>query len=286
MKNKKMNLISFVLLAFLLLYSAILLYEVFWGVVTSLKTKEECMYSPLAFPEKLMFENYAHVFKNFKMRINGTNFRLSHMLINTVVYTGLGALIASIIPFVVAYITARYNFWFCKVINAFVIIVIALPIVGATPSTISILQSINIYDTFFGAMLLKASFLNMYYLVFHAGFLTLPKDFHEAASIDGASELRIMLKIMFPMLVKPFLTVLLIFSVDLWNDYQGPILFLYSRPVLARGVFYITTTPIDGLNETQYKMASSMILLVPIVVVFSIFSKRLMGGVSMGGIKE
>lgn len=290
MKNKKFTSISTILFVILALYTLILAYHFIWGLLTSLKDYEDYLYNPLSLPEggiaNWKWDNYAYVFQKFAVKIGGKQFKLPEILLNTVIYVVLGSFICTIVPYVVAYVTARYNFWFCKVINAFVIVVIALPIVGGTPAVISVLNTLNLYDSFFGALLLKFSFLNMYYLVFFAAFQNLPREYQEAAEIDGAGELAVMIKIMFPMAYKAFLTVFLIFFVDLWNDYQGPILYLYSYPVLARGVYNITNNYAGEFSKTPIMLCACMMLFVPIMIIFSIFSKQLMGNISMGGLKE
>ena len=293
-KISVLNVILFLLLSLLLLF---LVSHLLFAVIVSLKNSDYdrtsftgnsygSLFKDL-FAIDWNFENYIDVF-NMSITLSIANqgsvpFYMEQMLLYSVLYAGIGGIVATFIPFLVAYITSRYNYWFCKLINAMVIVVIALPIVGAAPATIQILNSLGLYDTFIGMFVLKMSFVNMYYLIFYASFVVLPKDFHEAANIDGASELYVMTKIMFPMLSKVFVSVFLIMFVTLWNDYQTPLMYLYSYPTLSRGVFIIFN---HSNQSTPVKMAACTILLVPILIIFSIFSKRLMGGISLGGLKE
>ena len=105
--------------------------------------------------------------------------------------------------------------------------------------------------------------------------------------MDGASQLRIMTSIILPLSVKIISTVWLILFVQLWNDYQTPMLYLPTLPTLAYGVYYVTEIDHSGdLTQTPIKVAGCMLLALPILVIFIFLKDKLMGNVSMGGVKE
>ena len=131
----------------------------------------------------------------------------------------------------------------------------------------------------------------MYYFVFYAYFKGVPETYREAASIDGAGEVKIMFKIYFPLAIKMIMTVFLIMFVSLWNDYQNPLIFLPTQPTLATAVYYMTNLA-NGTKESKIfaeapaKMAASMVLALPILILFILTKNKLMGDISLGGIKE
>ncbi len=295
--KKRISPISIILFTVLLIYSVYLLYMVAWGFMTSLKSTEEYMYGEALafFPEKWQWNNYAVVYRNFIIIQSGMEFDLWAMLMNSVIYSVGGALLSALIPFIVSYITAKYDFWYCRIINAAVIILLAGPIVGGAASTISILDALGLYNTFPGMLILKAGFLNIYYLMYYASWKAIPDEYRDAAGIDGASEWVIMVRIMIPMSYKMFLTVFLILFVADWNDYQTPLMYLSNFPVLAYGVqtMSLSNKKIvldngleDTINRAPYRMAASMILLLPIMIIFIVLNDKLMGNLSMGGLKE
>ena len=168
-----------------------------------------------------------------------------------------------------------------------------LPIIGAGPSMLAFLRSIYLYDTLLGVWLQKFNFLGLYFLTFSATFKAIPKDFSEAASIDGASEMRIFVSIIIPLVKNIFFTVMLIHFVEIWNDYQVSLLYIPSYPTLAMGVQQITSHNValgpNGeypFNEPPLRLMTSMFLIIPILVLFIIFRNKLMGNLSMGGVKE
>ena len=126
----------------------------------------------------------------------------------------------------------------------------------------------------------------MYYLVFFAAFKGVSKEYSEAASIDGASEFTIMVRIMLPMVKTVMLTVFLIKFIELWNDYQNPMLYLPSYPTVAFGVYYMSVVNRTNDISTTVRLAGSILMAVPVLILFVCFKDKLIGNLSMGGVKE
>ena len=213
------------------------------------------------------------------------------LLVNTLVYVGGCALVASFVPAITAYLTAKYDFKLSGIIFVLYTLMMCMPIVGNQPSQLAFFKNTGMYDTMFGIILQWASGAGMYYFVYYAYFKGVPETYREAASIDGASETRIMFSIYFPLAIKMVLTVFLILFVSLWNDYQNPLIFLPTKPTLATAVYYMTNLA-NGTKESKIfaeapaKMAASMVLALPILILFILTKNKLMGDISLGGIKE
>ena len=180
----------------------------------------------------------------------------------------------------------RFNFKFNAVIKGIVIVTMILPIIGSAPAEIQLLRDLKLYDSIIGNWIQKFHFLGMYFLVFSAAFEVIPKDFAEAAYMDGASEFKLLTKVMFPMVSTIFTTIMLINFIALWNDYQTPMLYLPSHPTLAYGIFDLSRSTLDGMNNVPTRMAGCVILLVPILIIFIAFRKKIMGNITLGGVKE
>ena len=214
------------------------------------------------------------------------------LLVNTLIYVGGCALVASFVPALTAYLTAKYNFKLSGIIFVLYTLMMCMPIVGNQPSQLAFFKATGLYDTMFGIILQWASGAGMYYFVFYAYFKGTPETYREAASIDGAGETRIMFSIYFPLAIKMIFTVFLIMFVSLWNDYQNPLIFLPTKPTLATAVYYMTNMlfgkpELQGIfAETPAKMAASMVLALPVLLIFIFAKNKLMGDISLGGIKE
>lgn len=270
--------------------------------------------------ELLHLKNYTMVIENFKYqkfisfyrggdlinRTTKTNFGVMmgaqvyedllyeffpDLIVNTLIYVGGCALVASFVPALTAYLTAKYDFKLSGIIFILYTLMMCMPIVGNQPSQLAFFKNTGLYDTMLGIILQWASGAGMYYFVFYAYFKGVPETYREAAEIDGAGETRIMFSIYFPLAIKMILTVFLIQFVSLWNDYQYPLIFLPTQPTLATAVYYMTnlasgTKEAKVFAEAPAKMASSMVLALPVLLLFIFTKNKLMGDISLGGIKE
>ena len=208
------------------------------------------------------------------------------MFANTMAYAVGSAFIQTFVPCIVGYMTAKFDYKFSRFINTLVIVLMVLTIVGSAPSEMQILTSLGLFDTMIGNYIQKFNFLGMYYLIFYAAFKNMPNDFTEAGYVDGASELRVMVQIAIPMVMTIIGTVFLIKFIDFWNDYQTPLLYMPSYAMLARGLFNLTQLAQGDFATVPFRMAGCMLFAIPVLVLFIIFKEKLMGNLSMGGVKE
>jgi len=90
---------------------------------------------------------------------------------------------------------------------------------------------------------------------------------------------------MFPMATGTFFTVLLIKFIEFWNDYQTPLIFMPSKPTLSLGLYLYSVSPENQLSSVPLKLAGCILVMIPTIILYSIFSEKLIGNVSMGGLK-
>ena len=102
--------------------------------------------------------------------------------------------------------------------------------------------------------------------------------------MDGAGHLTVLLKIMFPMTVTIFGVLFLTNIITLWADYQTPMVFLPSHPTLAYGVFSFQNS-VEAGSSVPIKIASLIAVAIPMFVLFMIFKEKMMGSLTMGGLK-
>lgn len=283
-----------ILFIILLLYTIIFLIPLVWAAITSFKDWQMYMVATVRTDlgqmigfNNLTADNYGTAFDYFSIPVTGGEVYLLEMFVNSFLYAGGCAIFATIIPCIMAYLVARYHYRFGKVVFGIVLITMSIPIVGSLPSEMKMVESLGLMDSVFGLYILKSNFLGIYFLVFYAVFKMIPRDYTEAAEIDGASEFYIMLKIIFPIAIGTISTVALLKFIEFWNDYQIPMIYWKSRPVVAYGMYYFVslTTGKDGLASTPVKLSAMIIVAIPIIVLFLIFNKKIMSNMSIGGVK-
>ena len=324
-KNNPITPIMWVLLVVLILYCFSLFYLLAWTTITSFKVNQDVyeldrygffidydryynswgtdrdvdLLKRVALDRAraegaLFLYTFRHMIQDFKMPTDpmpghpATTVSVLGMYGYTLLYAGGCALTATVVPCITAYACARFKFRFSKFLHTLVIVVMMIPIVGSLPSEIEVARSMNILNTIWGLWIMKANFLGLYFLVFYDIFKSLPDSFSEAARIDGANNWQIFMRIALPLIKNTFLTVLLIKFISFWNDYQSPKVFMPSFPTIAHGLhFVMNETAKEGSIHTEVPARMTMVIMTatPITVLFMIFQKRLLGNLTMGGVK-
>lgn len=301
-KNKrKFNVFMLIIGLILLLYAVSVLMLVYFGLITSLKSDLELDFNRFGLPGmygenpsvSFQFSNYSNIFKYFFIKVStksgGSRYvPIEEMFLNGFLYAFGGAVVQAFVQYLMAYISSRFKYKFCGIFYWIVIFTMVFPTVGSTASGLYIAKVFNLDDSIWGMWIMKSNFLGVYFLVLHAQLSAFPKDFSEAAKIDGAGNFTIMMKIMFPLIANTFITIVLLLFVAGWNDYTTPMLYMPNVPTIAFGLYWLcleTSVP-DVIKNTPSSMAGCIAMMIPMLILFLFLHKRLMGNLSMGGIKE
>ncbi len=291
-KNKetptKFNVLGIILLVFLIIYALSLFTPILWAVLSAFKSTSEFRINIVGLPKKWTW-NFSHVFKVFYVRIytdaGAKDIGMGMMYVYSILYALGCSFFNAFIICITAYATARFDFKLSKIIRTIVIVVMVLPIVGSLPSEIRMARLLGLYDHIWGLWIMKANFLGMYYLVFYGMFKSLPMAYTEAAKVDGAGNFRILFRIILPLVKNTFFTIMLINFITYWNDYQVPLIYIPSYPTIAYGMFIMSKTNDNGMSSVPMRMTGAILMLAPILLLFTVFQKRLLGNLTMGGIK-
>lgn len=288
--NSNLSVFSIILFILLLLYVVSLIIPLCWALITSLKGKLDFIRNPFALPKVWEWKNYITAAENFTSTYNKNGVvrtvEIGEMLVNSLVYALGASFLGTFATCVMAYASSRFNFKMSKWIYSTVLVVMTLPIVGNLPSAIQVMRKLNLYDTMAGMLIMNAAFWGMHFLIFHAAFSGIPKDYNEAAYVDGASNWTVMVKIIFPLVINTFAPIMLIKFIGFWNDYNMTLQYAPNVKTLAFGLYEYSLSFAPAINGTHMKMAGCCILAVPVLILFLFFHKRIMGNIAAGGIKE
>ncbi len=281
----------------LIMYSMLLLGLFAWALLTSFKTGEDFDFNTIGWPKPFTFENYRLVFDTITVNLTTKegSANIWQQFGNAALYAIGSAFFRVAATTMVAYCTAKYKHWLSTLIYNVVLITLAIPIVGNMASMLQITQLLQIWDTFQGMFIMNFAFNNIYFLIIHAAFKNLPWTYAEAAFIDGASHLRVFTKVYLPMILNLSASVFLLFFIEIWNEYQTPMIYLPSYPTIAYGLFRISSGSV--LQEIAYFRNEGWYEFTPLIVatgvfsfsvifaVFMAFKEKLMGNLTEGGIK-
>lgn len=279
----------FIMLTIYTLFFCLLLA---WMIMSTFKGKTDFDFYPMRFPKKLRFSNYPEVFSKLYIDVpvrgvGVVRYNFIQMFLNSVLYS-VGCMLVSVgTKAICGYVFAKYNFPCRNFLFSVAMVVMVIPTVGTLASELDIMKNIGFYDNIWALMIMKGGFGGMTFLIFYTVFRGVPWEYAEAAQIDGAGHIRIMLTIMFPMVKATIGFYLLTGFIEFWNDWSVSVVYLPSMPVAAYAIYYFqnSTTNVISMGGVPYVLTASVIFCIPVFVMFMVFRKQLFTNLNFGGIK-
>lgn len=267
----------------MILLSVFFMFPWFWTMTTSLKRPAELfIFPPIWIPERFVWDNYLEVFRQVP-------FGLWYWNSTVVVILTTGGIVLS--STLVAYSFARFRWPGRDVVFAITLATIMLPVEVTLIPKYILFRELGWLNTLY-PLWVPAWFGGGAFAIFllRQFFMSLPREFDEAAKIDGANPWQILLYVLLP-LTKPVLaTVAVIHAIWAWNDFLEPLIYLATpqRFTLALGLRYFDVTPgqqTSGLPTEHLLMASVVMSTVPIIAIFFIAQRYFVQGIVMSGLK-
>ena len=261
---------------FTFLTALFMLFPIIWLFFSSFKPSTELFSYPLhMFPRHWSISSYASVMK--KGFLNNIE--------NSLFLAVVGTIITVIISAMCGYALAVYRHEISYTNTVFAVFLLGTLIPGETLTIpqFSVISALGLYNNIWGVILATVTTTTGIFL-YRQFYLSMPLSFIEAARIDGANEFRIFLNIMFP-LGTPVSVTLTIFSfMWRWNDYILPLLVLSDQ---KHYTIQIAIKNYIGHMGTDWNsiLSASIISIIPIIVLFIILQKHIIGGLASSGVK-
>ncbi len=269
---------TWILRLFLILTTIVFLYPFVWNLISSFKTNTEYLTNPYSLPSGINIQNYINAIEKANM---------AAYFLNSLYVTLLSTLLLLILAIPISYCLARYRFFGSKIILSMYMGCIFLQ---ATYIMIPLFLELQAVKGLNNPTLLSLVYavLQFPFAIFTLnGFIrALPTGYEEAARIDGASNLNILIRIVIPLCKPGIVTVAMLTAMGFWNEYPLALVLLTDEKV--------KTLPIGLANLFEVQkyatdwgalFAGLIIILVPTVVLYLIGQKQLLQGISMGGLK-
>lgn len=265
-----------------------IIVPVAWVFLASIKENQEFYGSPWALPQGIHVQNFIDAFVDANM---------SEYLINSVVVTGTALVILLAVALPASYVLSRFEFPGRKFLRTFVqagifinISYIVVPIFLMLLDWDNYLRrtldtTFFLNNRFILALVYAATALPFTIMLLSSYFETLPSDFEEAASIDGAGHFKTMVSVMIPMARPSIITVILFNFLAFWNEY---ILALTLMPggnqTLPVGLNNLMAAERAAANYGRL-YAGMVIVMLPTLILYILVQKRLTEGMTVGGVK-
>jgi multiple sugar transport system permease protein len=257
----------------------VFLIPLFWLVSSSLKVGTEVFNQPVQWwPAVPQWNNYPDAW---------TALPFTRFLLNTLFVTIVPLFAEVFVSAIVAYGFSRFVFPARNTLFLIMISTMFLPDVVKLIPTFIIWKQFNLIDTY--DPLVLASLLGgtpLFIFLMRQFFSSIPKEIEEAALIDGANVIQTFTRVMIPLIRPALLSVSIIGFQGHWNDFLNPLIYLNTQAkyTMTVGMFFFT----GGTNERphwEWLMAMSTLMIIPILILFIIFQRYFIEGLTSGAVK-
>lgn len=274
-REKKENIICFIIG---LIVFIILMFPLYWMIVTSLKTQVEIFQVPTPlWPNKITFEAYKAQFASSSSTKSG--------FLNSLIISTISMLISTILSIPAAYGLARFRFKGKKTLILFFLMTQMLPSTLILTPLYIMFSKMHLLNHYFAPIIADATLgIPFSVIILRTYFLSIPKELDEAAAIDGCSHISSFFMVMLP-IAKPGVIVAAVFSfVYAWGDLIYGITFMTDpnkRPITSNIYNYVQQYQ-TLWNAT---MAFGIVAILPIVLIFIFMQKYIVSGLTNGAVK-
>ena len=256
------------------------IYIIVWMVIAACKTHAEIVLSPFSLPKTWHWEHFLEV--PGKLEVNGSGF--GRMFLNSCWFSIVGVLYGQIVSCVFAYTVTKYQFPLSKYTYTFMLILMTLPLYGASGGMYKLLYNLGMIDSYAQIICSGNAFGTAATLYYMAYFKNLSNTYMEAAMMDGANHFQICYKVMLPQ-AKPLFTAFFVTSwMTDWNNYSSALIYLPNTPTLPVGIYQFNTEMIYRAR-LDILFAACVVSMIPALIMFIGFNKTITTSVSLGGIK-
>ncbi len=262
----------------LMLWALMVIFPFLWMVMTAFKTDSEIIFSPWELPATLQWDNFARAWNEA---------RIGRYAFNTLIVLS-GSLVGTLlVSSMAAYVLARFEFPGRQFLFYLFLSGLMFPVFLALVPLFFLLRDLNMTATYQGLILVYIAYSLPFTIFFLTGFFkSLPGEVAEAGIMDGASHFRVFFDIMLPM-AKPGLIAMGIFNfLGQWNQFLLPLVLMpdQDRYVLSQGLAFLAIQQ-GYQNDYSALFAALTITMVPTLVVYVIFQRRLESGLTAGALK-
>ena len=262
----------------LTVWAVAVLFPFYWMILTSFKSygAYNAEWIPKLFTTSPTIENYKSAF---------TAVPLLDYLFNTLVFTVCTTAIMMVVTVSAAFAFSRLEFKGKNLVFTLFLALMMIPSELVVITNYVTVTNFDLKNTFTGLILPSVASVFYIYLL-KENFSQVPNELYYAAKVDGTSDLKYLIKVMIPICRPTIITIAILKVIECWNSYIWP------RLVTDDQAYFLVSNGIQEIRENGFgrenipaMMAAVVVISVPLIILFLIFRKKIMAGVSRGGIK-
>lgn len=278
-KEKRRELLmDIALYFFLVLWAIVVLFPFYWMVLTSLKSygAYNAEYIPQFYTLNPTLENYVTAF---------TSVNLAKYFLNTIIFTLATTGIMMIVTIFAAFAFARLEFKGKNLVFTLFLSLMMIPPELVVITNFVTITNAGLRNTFTGLILPSVASVFYIYLL-KENFEQVPDELYKAAKVDGTSDMKYLFKVLIPICSPTIVTILILKVIECWNS------FVWPRLITDDENYFLVSNGIQTIRESGFgrenvpaMMAAVVSVSLPLIILFLIFHKKIMQGVSRGGTK-
>ncbi len=267
-----------VIYTLLTVWAILVLFPFYWMLLTSVKSYSayNSEYIPQFFTLSPTLQNYIDVF---------TTVPLADYLFNTLIFTAATTAIMLVVTVLAAFAFARLDFRGKNVVFTIFLSLMMIPGELVVITNFVTITNLDLRNTFTGLILPSVTSVFYIYLL-KENFAQIPDELYYAAKVDGTSDLKYLVKVLIPICKPTIITITILKVIECWNSYVWP------RLITDDAAYFLVSNGIQEIRENGFgrenipaMMAAVVVISLPLIILFLIFHKKIMAGVSRGGTK-
>ncbi len=275
-KKRISNVIVYTLLT---VWGIVVLFPFYWMILTSVKEygAYNSEWVPKLYTLAPTLENYKSAF---------TEVPLGGYFLNTIIFTLATTAIMLVVTVLSAFAFSRLDFKGKDIVFTLFLSLMMIPNELVIITNYVTVTNLDLRNTFTGLILPSVTSVFYIYLL-KENFAQIPDELYYAAKVDGTSDFRYLTKVMVPICRPTVVTITILKVIECWNSYVWP------RLVTDDQAYFLVSNGIQEIRENGFgrdnipaMMAAVVVISVPLIVLFLVFRRKIMAGVSRGGIKQ
>ena len=275
LRNRILKTITYVLLSF---WAVLVLFPFYWMVLTSIKSygAYNSEWIPQLFTLSPTLQNYRDAF---------TAVPLGGYFINTILFTVVTTILMLVVTVLAAFAFARLDFPGKDLVFTLFLALMMIPTELVVITNYVTITNADLRNTFAGLILPSVTSVFYIYLL-KENFAQIPNELYYAAKVDGTSDLKYLFKVLIPICRPTIVTITILKVIECWNSYVWP------RLVTDNQAYFLVSNGIQEIRENGFgrenipaMMAAVVVISLPLIILFLLFRKKIMAGVSRGGMK-
>ena len=260
------------------IWGVIVLFPFYWMVLTSIKSYSayNSEYIPKFFTLYPTLQNYAEAFSAVP---------LARYFLNTLIFTVVTTCLMLVVITLAAFAFARLNFRGKRLAFTLLLSLMMIPNELVIITNFVTITDLNLRNTFMGLILPSVTSVFYIYLL-KENFAQVPDELYYAAKVDGTSDFKYLTRVLIPICSPTLVTIIILKVIECWNSYVWP------RLITDDENLFLVSNGIQAIRENGFgrenipaMMAAVVVISVPLIALFLVFRKKIMEGVSRGGLK-